>query len=163
MSWTFAEQQQGTYILLFYHLLNMNALYHTTYSTKVFTNVPEFDNYHKKYTPHKIVPSQKQTTHVDYSRQWYIPVSCGALPKRNLFFIEGGLNQKTRHVSSRRIGGQNPCRASCLAARILSPNPMRRPLPCLLIQSFYVFFIRAGKMSLLITKRYVEMRRCVLQ
>ena len=82
----------------------------------------------------------------------------------------------------RRIGGQNPCRASCFAlaflkqtvefssppchtscfasvflkqmiecnhlfqkdqgkaasvARILSPNPTRRPLPCLLNQSFF--------------------------
>ena len=92
----------------------------------------------------------------------------------------------TRQRSSRRVGGQNPCRASCFAlvyfwnkrlsstvplavlavlprfflkqtvefnhllqkdlgttasaARILSPNPMRRPLPCLLIQSFFYEF-----------------------
>ena len=93
------------------------------------------------------------------------------------WIIEQGLIQKTRQRSSRRIGGQNPCRASCFASaflkltvefnrlpcrascfasvflkqliefnhlfqkdqgktasaeRILSPNPTRRPLHCLL-------------------------------
>ena len=78
----------------------------------------------------------------------------------------------------RRIGGQNPCRASCFAsaflkqrvefnrppchascfasvflkkndrvqnktasaARILSPNPTQRPLPCLLNQAFFYVY-----------------------
>ena len=33
--------------------------------------------------------------------------------------IEEGLNQKTRQRSSRRIGGQNPCRASCFACTVV--------------------------------------------
>ena len=109
--------------------------------------------------------------------------------KKNLSWkvsdIEEGLNWKTRQRSSRRIGGQNLCCASCFASaflkqtvelhrppcpascfawvflkqmvefnhlfqkdqgktasmpRILSSNPTRRPLPCLLIQFFFYGF-----------------------
>ena len=84
----------------------------------------------------------------------------------NLPIIEEEFIQKTRRRSSRRIGGHNPCRASCFvwvflkqmvelirlfkkyrgktasAARILSPNLTRQPSPCLLNKSFfYVAYI----------------------
>ena len=67
----------------------------------------------------------------------------------SLVSIEEGLNSKTRQRSSRRIGGQNPefnhlfkkdRGKTASAARVLSPNPKRQPLPCLLIKSFFYGF-----------------------
>ena len=95
-----------------------------------------------------------------WQQKWYSIYKC-MLGTQWGGTIEEEFIKKTRQRSSPRIGGQNPWSANCFdwvffkqmvelirlfkkdlgktacAARILFPNPRRRPSPCLLNKSFF--------------------------
>ena len=55
------------------------------------------------------------------------------------------------------IGSQKDRGKTASAARILSPNPTRRPLPCLLIQSFFYGHEEVWVLMGFLKKGYIEL------